>query len=160
MGLFSWVEETHVSLKWTPSLLEAGVSITFLFLWKSSKFLKEYLLANHNFHGEEILIMVQFGLLICFFFSYFSYVHTMLGSFRSINPIKRITCIPQWTNALFPPNRPTELSWKNTWISPSKTINVRSCWIWHIVFLRIEVVFKGILAANPTFQGGKGSFCP
>jgi hypothetical protein len=29
MGLFSWVEETHVSLERNPSKLQAGVSSTF-----------------------------------------------------------------------------------------------------------------------------------
>jgi hypothetical protein len=53
IGLFSWVEETHVSLQTTPSVLEAGASSTLPLCDNWVNFWKEYFLL-HRFSKVEL----------------------------------------------------------------------------------------------------------
>jgi predicted membrane-bound dolichyl-phosphate-mannose-protein mannosyltransferase len=52
IGIFSWIEETHVSLEWKPSMLDSRASSTLLPYENSVSFLNEYILQLRFFKVE------------------------------------------------------------------------------------------------------------
>jgi hypothetical protein len=52
-GLLSWVEKTHVSLQWKPSMIEAAASSTLFPCERCGSFWKEYFLLILHFKVEK-----------------------------------------------------------------------------------------------------------
>jgi hypothetical protein len=166
IDLFSWIEETHVSLERKPSKLEGGASSTLLpvrIVW----LLERNAFCESEFSRGRIPHFVQNRPM------QLSWRNTCISLKKTIYvwrwSIKHVFSCDNWVvfkrntaclsgfnsgrNAHFVPNRPIQLSWRNTCTSWKKTIEVRRRSIKQVISQsELSQFLKGILPSN---QGNK-----
>jgi hypothetical protein len=136
----NWVEEIHVSLQRKPSVLEAGASTSFFPCENLVSFWKQYFLQILTFTVEKGSFFFQIGLFTWDVRTHVSQKKTFSVRNRSIlhmfslgemsyflkEYILQIR-IFKLEKGSFCPNRPNQLSWRKTCISPNNTTYASSC---------------------------------
>jgi hypothetical protein len=159
IGLFSWLEETHVTLQRQPFVLEAGGCRTLFPCENWVTFWKQYFQEItefkveicHNCSRNAFSAKLKEHMCLSIEPSVLESAACKLSSPERIELVyERNTSwksqFSSWRKAHLVPNRPTELSWRKTGISQKKTISVRSIGFSNIVaFKELSYFLKGIL---------------